>query len=648
MTATASILMTTSVNGNINRGGQAMKKMILSLAAIAALASCVEEKGLEPQNPAGNQVVIKATTDVTKTVISGDDPKEGLSVLWEDGDKIRVVFKKGDSYTESDFTTTLSESSDEADFAGTLDETVNVEAGYSNEGFAVYPASAWDAETSKLNFIVPGTQDGVVEEDENLASATVSLSALTENDEVKACFKNALALIRVYLPEGVASVTLTSDSGDLTGTPDFRITEGRIERTAASGQDLSKTVTLESAETLPSVCDVLVLPATVNSLGVKVTGTGGAVYEKNIEGKTFEASQCYTLDLTSLFQADPKEFYVSPAGGEFTYEMVTTEDFTYTVTGDPSWVSKVETKGFGFHSDKIVFTVEPNTGANDRQAEITVSLEDGRHMSVTLKQKNYYPELITDEDGNQVIWEETFTVAEDSDLTHSPKTFENKQFHFSLNEGDLSKGAYVIKGMFYTEGFTGVLGNISEKGGEYYADIEGEELTVYLGNDKQSYFFKSDQTVTMTYVKEESRLSSDEVIPANATNNLYIGNYEAVIKGSKQEETDVVKALFGTYRETFETYNWMINPGKTIISESDKLGYDLMIEFFKPNFTTSKKYIAYGNVNEEGTLITIDSFNDEWFGQGSISFDITVSGNNLSASIDFGLGDSFNYSAEKE
>ena len=627
-----------------------MKKIILSLAAIAALASCVEEKGLEPQNPAGNQVVIKATTDVTKTVISGDDPTEGLSVLWENGDKIRVVFKKGDSYTEADFTTTLSESSDEADFAGTLDDAVNVEAGYSDEGFAVYPVSAWDTETSKLKFIVPGTQDGVVEKDENLASATVSLSALTENGEVKASFKNALALIRVYLPDGVASVTLTADADNayLTGTPDFRITEGRIERTAASGQALSNTVTLESAETLPSVCDVLVLPATVNSLGVKVTGTDGAVYEKNIEGKTFEASQCYTLDLTSLFQADPKEFYVSPAGGDFTYEMVTTEDFTYTVTGAPSWVSKVETETKGFHSDKIVFTVEPNTGANDRQAEITISLEDGRHMSVTLKQKNYYPELITDEGGNQVIWEETFTVAEDSDLTHSPKTFENKQFHFSLNEGDLSKGAYVIKGMFYTEGFTGVLGNISEEGGEYYADIEGEELTVYLGNDKKSYHFDSDQTVTMTYVKEESRLSSDEVIPANTTNNLYIGNYEAVIKGSKQEETDVVKALFGTYRETFENYYGSINPGKTIISESDKMGYDLMIEFFKPNFTTSNKHIAYGNVNEEGTLITIDSFNDKWFGQGSISFDITVSGNNLSASIDFGIGDSFNYSAEKE
>ena len=617
-----------------------MKKMILSLAAMAALISCVEEKGLEPQNPAGNQVVIKATTDVTKTVISGDDPTEGLSVLWENGDKIRVVFKKGDSYTEADFTTTLSESSDEADFAGTLDDAVNVEAGYSDEGFAVYPVSAWDTETSKLNFIVPGTQDGVVEKDENLASATVSLSALTENDEVKASFKNALALIRVYLPDGVASVTLTSDSGDLTGTPAFRITEGRIERTAASGQDLSKTVTLESAETLPSVCDVLVLPATVNSLGVTVTGTDGAVYEKNIEGKTFEASQCYTLDLTSLFQADPKEFYVSPAGGDFIYEMVTTEDFTYTVTGAPSWVSKVETETKGFHSDKIVFTVEPNTGANDRQAEITISLEDGRHMSVTLKQKNYYPELITDEGGNQVIWEETFTVAEDSDLTHSPKTFENKQFHFSLNEGDLSKGAYVIKGMFYTEGFTGVLGNISEEGGEYYADIEGEELTVYLGNDKQSYFFKSDQTVTLTYDKEESCLSSDEVIPANTTNNLYIGNYEAVIKGSIQEETDVVKALFGTYDETFSG-SWP-PPRNTVISPSDNLDYEVKILIFYDKDISSSSYAtAYGNVNDEGTLITIDSFPDNLFGPiGTV--EITVSGENLTGTIG-----TLNYSAVK-
>ncbi len=630
-----------------------MKKIILSLAAMAALISCVEEKGLEPQNPAGNQVVIKATTDVTKTVISGDDPTEGLSVLWENGDKIRVVFKKGDSYTEADFTTTLSESSDEADFAGTLDDAVNVEAGYLDEGFAVYPASAWDAEYSVFKFTIPETQDGVVEEDENLASATVSLAALTENGEVKANFKNALALIRVYLPDGVASVTLTSDSGFLTGTPDFRITEGRIERTAASGQALSNTVTLESAETLPSVCDVLVLPATVNSLGVKVTGTDGAVYEKNIEGKTFEASQCYTLDLTSLFQADPKEFYVSPAGGEFTYEMVTTEDFTYTVTGAPSWVSKVETETKGFHSDKIVFTVEPNTGANDRQAEITVSLEDGRHMSVTLKQKNYYPELITDEDGNQVIWEETFTVAEDSDLTHSPKTFENKQFHFTLNEeGDLSKGAYVIKGMFYTEGFTGVLGNISDNGGEYYADIEDDKLTVYLGIYKKSYHFGDKQTVTMTYVKEESRLSSDEVIPANATNNLYIGNYEAVIKGSKQEETDVVKALFGTYRETFTGGYPAPSPEYTVISASGNLDYELKIEFFKDindPYVSSYSYdVAYGNVNDDGTVITVkypantNLFNPEEM--GGKSFDINVSGDNLSS--DF--AGQFTYTAVKE
>ena len=621
-----------------------MKKILLSLAAMAALISCDEEKGLEPQNPLGEQKIIKATTDVTKTVVSGDDPTEGLSVLWEDGDRIRVVFKRNDSYAEADFATTLSESSDEADFAGTLDEAVTVEAGYSDEGFAVYPVSAWDADYSVLKFTVPETQDGVVEKDENLASAEVSLSALTENGEVKAGFKNALALIRVSLPDGVASVTLTSDDNDLTGTPGLRITEGRIIRTGSSDSYMHKSVTVTSEGTLPSVCDVLVLPAHVNNLGVKVVGTDGAVYEKTIGGKTFEASQCYTLDLTSLFYADPKAFYVSPAGGDFVYEMVTTEDFTYTVTGAPAWVTEVQTKGF--HSDKIVFTVEPNTGTTDRNAEMTVTLGDGRHMSFTLNQKNYYPELITDADDNQVIWEESFTLAENSELTASPKTYDSKQFHFTLNEEDFSKGAYIVKGLFYTEAYTGTWGNLSDNGGEYYADVEGDVLTVYIDGSKQSYNFPG--PVALNYDKENSCLSSESVIAANNTGTLYIGNYEAVIKGSKQEETDVVKALFGTYEETFAQYQYSLNPGKTIISPSDVLEYELKIEFFKPSYTTTTKYIAYGNVNDEGTLITIDSFPEAVMGPINGNVEITVSGANLSGTIVFQYGSSpFNYTAVK-
>ena len=621
-----------------------MKKILLSLAAAAALASCVGEKGLDPQNPIENQKIIKARTDVTKTVISGDDPTEGLSVLWEDGDWIRVVFTKGDSYTEADFTTTLSESSDEADFAGTLDEAVTVEAGYSDEGFAVYPVSAWDADFSVLSFTVPETQDGVVGEDENLASAEVSLSALTANSEVKAGFKNALALIRVSLPDGVASFTLTSDDHELTGTPDLRITDGRIVRTGSSDSHMHKSVTVSTGGTLPSVCDVLVFPAHVNNLGVKVVGTDGAVYEKTIGGKTFEASQCYTLDLTSLFQADPKAFYVSPAGGEFVYEMVTTEDFTYTVTGAPEWVSKVETKGF--HSDKIVLNVTPNTGTTDRRAEITLTLADGRHMSFTLNQKNYYTELITDADGNQVIWEESFKTAKDASLTEEAQEFSANEFTFTLNEEDYSKGAYLIKGMFYTDSHYGEGYQWSERGGEYYADVEGDVLTVYLGSYKKSYYFSSDQTIDLAYDKTNSTLSYEGAISANTTGDLYIGNYNAMIKGSKQEETDVVKALFGTYQETFEAYMWTINPKSTIISPSDKSDYEVkMLMFYQKgyNYTT-----VYGNVNDEGTLITIDSFPETLYGPINGNVEIAVSGENLSGTINFQYGSTpFNYTAVK-
>ena len=615
-----------------------MKKILMSLAAVAALASCVEEKGLELQDPIEGQVVIKATTDLTKTVISGEDPSEGLSVLWEDGDMIRVVFINDGSYKETDFTTTLSESSDKADFTGNLDDEITVESGYSEEGFAVYPASVWDAEFSKFSFTVPETQDGVVEKDENLASASVSLSDLREKGEVNAYFRNALALVRLYLPDGVSSVTLKSDNQPLAGTPDFTMEGGRIVNANSISWTKRQSVTVRSDESLPAVSDLLVLPAVVHNLTVTVTGTDGAVYEKTVGGKKFEASQCYTLDLTSLFQADPKTVYASPAGGEFVYEMVTTEDFTYSVSvkDAPSWVTKVETKGF--HSDKIVLTLQPNTTETDRSAEVKVSLADGRSMSFNLIQKNYYPELIADNEDNQIIWEESFVLAKDAGLTDSPKNFEEKQFYFSLNEGDLSKGAYQIQGIFFTESYTGTWGNLSDQGGEYYADVENGVLTIYISGLRPSYNFPA--AVELKYDKTNKILSSESVISANSSNSLYIGNYKAVIKGSKQEDADVVKALFGTYRETFSG-TWP-SPGNTVISPSDNLDYEVKIlMFYKKGMGSTSYTTACGNVNDVGTLITIDSFPENNFGPiGTV--EITVSGENLTGTI----GD-LNYSAVK-
>lgn len=630
-----------------------MKKILMSLAAVAALVSCVEEKGLELQDPIEGQVVIKATTDLTKTVISGEDPSEGLSVLWEDGDMIRVVFINDDSYKETDFTTTLSENSDKADFTGNLDDEITVESGYSEEGFAVYPASVWDAEFSKFSFTVPETQDGVVRKDENLASASVSLSDLREEGEVNAYFRNALALVRLYLPDGVSSVTLKSDNQPLAGTPEFKMEGGRIVNANSISWTKRQSVTVRSDESLPAVSDVLVLPAVVHNLTVTVTGTDGAVYEKTVGGKTFEASQCYTLDLTSLFQADPKTVYASPAGGEFVYEMVTTEDFTYSVSviDAPSWVTKVETKGF--HSDKIVLTLQPNTTETDRSAEVKVSLADGRSMSFNLIQKNYYPELIADNEDNQIIWEESFVLYRDAGTTELIKSIEN-QFSFVLSD-DFSKGAYKIEGMFYSDQNQDGPISVSSEGGVYYADMEGNVLTVYKEYaPKRSYFFED---LSLTYDKGNKKLTIASVIKASVTGfsdagERYIKDYKAVIKGSKQEDADVVVALFGTYRETFTGGYPAPSPKYTVISASGNLDYELKIEFFKDinnPYVSSYSYdVAYGNVNDDGTVITVkypantNLFNPEEM--GGKSFDINVSGDNLSS--DF--AGKFTYTAVKE
>ena len=204
--------------------------------------------------------------------------------------------------------------------------------------------------------------------------------------------------------------------------------------------------------------------------------------------------------------------------------------------------------------------------------------------------------------------------------------------------------------MFYSDQNQDGPISVSSEGGVYYADMEGNILTVYKDYaPKRSYFFED---LSLTYDKGNKKLTIASVIKASVTGfsdagERYIKDYQAEIRGSKQEDADVVKALFGTYRETFETYNYMINPGSTIISQSDNLDYDVKIEFFKPAFLTSKQYIAYGKVNDEGTLITVDSF-PNLFGSGDLSIDITVSGNTLSSEIDFNMGTPFYYTAVRE
>ena len=61
-----------------------MKKLVLSFAAVAALASCVQNDITEPSE--SKNVSIVAQADQTKTVLDGN------AVLWENGDAVARRF----------------------------------------------------------------------------------------------------------------------------------------------------------------------------------------------------------------------------------------------------------------------------------------------------------------------------------------------------------------------------------------------------------------------------------------------------------------------------------------------------------------------------------------------------------------------------
>ena len=104
---------------------------------------------------------------------------------------------------------------------------------------------------------------------------------------------------------------------------------------------------------------------------------------------------------------------------------------------------------------------------------------------------------------------------------------------------------------------------------------------------------------------------------------MYAGKYS--YSASKSASFDVT-TLYGEYWETYSAS--YPTPGTTVIEASDKSDYDLKITFFKPMFGTNCD-VAYGKVNSDGTVITIDAFTSNFFGPCS-SFTINVDGTNLS------------------
>lgn len=275
-----------------------------------------DEGGLSPEM---RKVTVKAKIADTKVALSG------AQVMWEDGDKLSLVFphasEKSAHVCELSATIEDKAQASTAKFRGSLDKNVTTANGYAENGYAVYPNTAvmpdgtvafnlpavqTAAETDANNFA--GFQSGL-----NLTSGTVSLEKIAKKGETDAYFKNACAILRFTLAEGVTSVTLTGTS-NLAGQAPLELDEDGRLVIGKEGEwtEPSKSVTIKPSNGNSfengTAYNLLVWPGSHTSLTLTVMYEGYGEVSKTTElDATFAASKFYTLDFDASSQTLVKE-----------------------------------------------------------------------------------------------------------------------------------------------------------------------------------------------------------------------------------------------------------------------------------------------------------------------------------------------------
>lgn len=390
-----------------------MKKLVLSLAAVAALVSCTQN---DVENPSeSRKVSIVANLDQTKTTLSGD------SVMWEAGDAVSLRFtSNSDVYTEV-FTTAGSGKSER--FDGTLDNEVAVSNGYNTNGYAVYPSTAMSVDGSvefNLSSEVIPQENGSFASGTNLSSGVVSLAELDEKGSANSTFKNAFSIIRFTLDAGVTSLTVTADEY-LTGKAKMDFEEdGRLAvKTWVSGSETLVVQPAGDTFTAGKTYNVLVYPGTYKSLSVLLTDSAGCTYEKTITGNfIFEPSEFYTFTFNTQFAKGywfigegysftanvDKIMTVYTSNGNVIFEEELTAQQGNRFEGNlpESVVTAENVKGFAVYpstsynvsTDKITYSLPSNVDASTQLAKLYsaylyVGIERARFTSVALSKLTF-------------------------------------------------------------------------------------------------------------------------------------------------------------------------------------------------------------------------------------------------------------------
>ena len=349
-------------------------------------------------------------------------------------------------------------------------------------------------------------------------------------------------------------------------------------------------------------------------------------------------------------------FYVSPAGGAV--EVPVTTSLDYEIDIDASWLAYSETKAVR-EETVVLATSEANTGAADRNATVTLKAKSGKVLATfTVTQKNYYPEWIADEAGEPVEWAETFTLSRYEDVTVDPSTVSTKKgvFTFELTD-DPAMGAFKVVNMFKADTYFADGQMITNQGGTYYADIEGDVLTVYYKGAVLSYGFTAD--IELAYDATENTFSVEKVKPYNYANSrdAYIYDYVAGVKvDAPAGEGTSLDKFAGTWNEAFTNTYFMgagdyNHEGTMTVSVVDgKLYFENMFQITYYGSPMSGNY--YGTLSEDGTTITLEDANPSsgHTGFGPLQYqqnpvlELTVEGNTLKVASCYG-GNIVNYVA---
>ena len=301
-----------------------------------------------------------------------------------------------------------------------------------------------------------------------------------------------------------------------------------------------------------SNCDAVILPAK-NVVAITPDLADGYVDLYAINNTTGELkAKTISFSGEELFEVAATVFYVSPAGGEVEVPVTTSADYELVISD--AWLAYAETKAIREETVVLAAAAE-NTTSADYTATVTMkSKTTGKELaSFQVVQKNYYPEWIEAE-GKQVEWAESFKISRYSDMSGA----ETKKgvFTFELSDNP-AKGAYKVSNMFMADVYFVNSQMVQNKGGVYYADVEGNTLTVYMDGAVKSYGFNAD--LELAYDAEAKSFAIAETVKTYNYSNYrdaYMAEYKAAVKVDAPAGDGSTVNIAGTWNQTVVGMSW--------------------------------------------------------------------------------------------